>query len=382
MTVPGGVGLTGEVGVIDCPICVGQLHWEQAPLLTLDADGTENPLDLRTVHGDANRRRLLMHAYRRCPGNDAQPPHLLPERFPGLGTRPVTIGLVGASGTGKTHLLAAMVSRLHDATVMARMNLQVQGLDLRMHAAYLGGQVSRFIDRREELPATRIDAPVEFAVGLMVDDLVSGRSHTVVIFDVSGERLQSPDRDLAFINQLSALLCVVDPTAVLGLTGPRQGGVGGDHAFDATMDRLKNARCRPGSPLVPIPAATVVTKADLLTRRGYSEITRWLPHGLHEDLDLGTVEEESRAVYAFLASRNGKRWLGPAHECWDSTLHLASATGTSAVVTEEGARTVGRFPEASFRQRRVLRPLLTLFALTGVLDMGTARNLGRPEGAR
>ncbi|MFE4972073.1 hypothetical protein ACFRAR_08135 [Kitasatospora sp. NPDC056651] len=382
MTTPGGTGLAGEVGVIDCPICIGQLDWEQAPLLTLDADGTETPLDLRTVRGDANRQRLLMHAYRRCPGNDAQPSHLLPERFPGLGTRPVTIGLVGASGTGKTHLLAAMVSRLHDAALMARMGLTVQALDLRMHAAYLDGHVSRFIDRREQLPATRIDAPVEFAVGLVVEEPGTGRSHTVVIFDMSGERLQRSDRDLAFVNQLSGLLCVVDPTAVRDLTGPGLGGDGGDRAFDATMDRLRQARCRPGAPYVPIPAVTVVTKADLLTRRGYAEINRWLPYGLHEDLDLGTVEEESRAVYAFLASRNGRRWLGPTHECWDSTLHLASATGTSAVVAEEGPRAVGRFPKDSFRQRRVLRPLLTLFALTGVLDMATARNLGRPEAAR
>jgi hypothetical protein len=209
---------------------------------------------------------------------------------------------------------------------------------------------------------------VEFAVGLVIDNDRTGRSHTVVVFDMSGERLQRTDRETAFINQLSGLICVVDPQAVRGLVHPQTGGNNGDRAFDVTLDRLRKARCAPGDHFIPIPSVTVVGKSDLLTRRGYDELRPWLPHGGQEDLDLHTVEAESRDLYAFLYSRGGGRWLGPAQECADSTLHLASATGGPARLLGSGSDAVASFPRESFRQQRVLRPLMSLLALTGVLD--------------
>jgi hypothetical protein len=94
---------------------------------------------------------------------------------------------------------------------------------------------------------------------------------------------------------------------------------------------------------------------------------------------LSTVQQESEDVYAFLAARGGGDWLQLAGECLGSTLHLASATGTGP--REQGDRAVARrFDETLFRQHRVLRPLLALFAMKGVMTGPAADALLRGGG--
>ena len=78
-----------------------------------------------------------------------------------------------------------------------------------------------------------------------------------------------------------------------------------------------------------------------------------------EEVELSTVERESEDVYAYLTERGAAQWLRPAQQCWRSTLHFASATN--------GPASDGGYPGA-FRQCRVLKPLLAVFAMTGILD--------------
>ena len=126
----------------------------------------------------------------------------------------------------------------------------------------------------------------------------------------------------------------------------------------------------------PVAAAVVVAKADLIEFEDKT-VADWLRAGsAEEEVALGTVEQESEDVYAYLTQRGAAQWLRPARDCYRSTLHFASATNSQAADAGEGSRgpavPAGRRAERAFpptfRQRRVLKPLLSVFAMTGILE--------------
>ncbi|MFF1294352.1 MULTISPECIES: hypothetical protein [unclassified Streptomyces] len=365
------------LGAVECPMCLRALNWDTAERVVLDASGEMVPERDLPVHSDAERNAQLARTYVVCPGNDDVPQHELPDRYPMFGTEPVRIGLVGASSTGKSHLLAAIIDQARKTTVMRRYGLRVEALDPQRYHHYLNEVVAPFIDRREELRATADRPELRYATGLVVTDEHSGRSHSVIFFDVAGGRLERPGREADFLNRLSALLCVVDPTRIPGLTS-HGGATGRDPAFEHVRQRLRQ-QADPAVPFLPVPCALAVTKSDLLRFRGYKEIDDWLHEKPDAEGDLSTVQQESEDVYAFLAARGGGDWLQLAGECLGSTLHLASATGTGP--REQGDRAVARrFDETLFRQHRVLRPLLALFAMKGVMTGPAADALLRGGG--
>jgi hypothetical protein len=106
-----------------------------------------------------------------------------------------------------------------------------------------------------------------------------------------------------------------------------------------------------------------VAKSDLLAPRR-PEVARWLNRD--DNVRLNTVAEESEEVYEFLATNGAERFLPPVNRVSDVSLHYASAAGV--------APRDGHFPAEGFGPRRVLRPLLSLFAMTGVLDRSVLGN--------
>ncbi|MGC0333441.1 hypothetical protein RKD23_006431 [Streptomyces sp. SAI-170] len=349
--------------VVECPMCLRDLAWDTADRVVLDEARGMVPESELTPEGSEARNAQLARTYVVCPGNDDVPQHEIPYRYPSFGTEPVRVGLVGASTTGKSHLLAAMIDQARKPTVMARYGLRVEALDPLHYHRYLTETVTPFIDGRQELRAT-VDRPdARYSTGMVVTDERTGRSHSVIFFDVAGGRLERTGRDMDFLNRLNALLCVVDPTRVPGLTGQR-GFAGRDPAFEHVRQRLRQQLADPAVPFLPVPCALVVTKCDLLRFRGYREIDGWLHEKPDAEGDLSTIERESEDVHAFLQARGGGDWLQLPGECRWSTLHLASATGTTPREQPSGPRL---FDEAMFRQQRVLRPLLALFAMRGVM---------------
>ncbi|MFJ3673134.1 hypothetical protein ACIPSE_42415 [Streptomyces sp. NPDC090106] len=366
-------------GPVECPMCLSGLDWGTAERVVLDESrgGLVAESELPPVSGPA-RTAQLARTYVVCPGNDDVPRHELPYRYPTFDTEPLRIGLVGASTTGKSHLLAAMIDQARKSTVMGRYGLRVEALDPQRYHRYLSEVVTPFIDGRQELPATADRPELRYSTGLIVTDEHSGRSHSVVFFDVAGGRLERTGRESDFLNRLGALLCVVDPTRVPGLTA-RGGTLGRDPAFEHVRQRLRLQQGDPSVPFLPLPCALVVTKSDLLRFRGYREIDGWLHEKPDAEGDLATVERESEDVYAFLGARGGGDWLQLAGECQGSTLHLASATGTGPRDPGDQAA-ARRFDEALFRQHRVLRPLLALLAMKGVMTGPAADALLRGRG--
>ncbi|MGW1123201.1 hypothetical protein ACWD5B_39925, partial [Streptomyces tanashiensis] len=108
--------------------------------------------------------------------------------------------------------------------------------------------------------------------------------------------------------------------------------------------------------LVAAPAALAVNKSDLV--RFELVVDRWLGRALPGRHDAAALREESRDAYAFLAHHASAAWLKPFDDCADCTLHFVAATG--------GQARGDRFPHGA-RPRRVLAPLLSLFAMCGLL---------------
>ena len=357
------------MAMIECPVCLHMLDWEQAPLVTMGEGTGPEPLVVPKDEAPAAARMRRGTAYRECPGRGG---HYLPADYGEMLAERITIGMIGTSLVGKTHLLAAMIGQFMAGVRLRQLDLQVSPLDLLIHKRYVDEAVRPFLDERKKLERTRV-AAAEITDAFLVTNVAAGRRYAVTFFDVSGEMLLrgSADENL-FLGAVNALIFVIDPQSIRGLVrqgGPdaeteaagttNAGGSAGDYTFDNVLKLLRLARDETASEFLGIPAAVVVAKADLL-RRGDLLLERWLKAEADEDLDLGTVEEESGDVFTYLYTHGADRWLEPAQQCLWSTLHFASATGTSP--------RDDKFPEDTFRPHRVIKPLLALLAMKGVID--------------
>jgi len=363
------------VSRIECPVCLHMLDWSQAPLVTFGQDGSATPLVLPPHESEHGIRLRLHTAYRTCDGTD--PVHYLPADYGDQDVNRITIGVIGRTRAGKTHLLAAMIGQFMRGVRLRDLALQVAPLDVGIHKRYVDSVVTPFLDRREQLNLTPIGA-ADITDAFLVTNLDARRRHAVTFFDVSGEMLaRAGVEEKRFLGAVNALIFVIDPEAIRGLpvqvtgtqateTTASDAGTGseGDPAFDAVLRLLRVARDEQAADFLSIPAAVVVGKSDLL-RRGDKYVDWWLRAEADEDLDLTTVEEESGDVFTYLHIHGGERWLEPAQQCIQSTLHFASAAGT--------APREGHFPDASFRPRRVIKPLLALLAMKGVIDPSALR---------
>ncbi|MHB9858281.1 hypothetical protein [Streptomyces sp. YIM S03343] len=350
---------------VRCPICLSTVDWARAQTVTMNADGRPEPLLRQETEDELHWNHRRLDAYRLCEGGGGEP-HVLPGRYGDFG-EPLVIGVVGESAAGKSHLLAAMIGMLSDVERMSRLGLVVGGLDLKLHQRYLKDTVRPFLDQGRGLAGTPAQPP-EFTDALWVHNSTTKRSFAVAFFDVSGEWLADHDAQVPFLGAVSALVFVVDPTRIRGMTAA-SGSVTGDPSFGVVLDKIARLRGADGERFLPLPAAVVVGKSDLL-RHHEPLVERWLRNSTaEEEFDLRTVEAESEDAYVFLSTRGAQGWLAPFLRCAQSTLHFATATGHKPV-EENGAQ---RSPLGGFTPRRTLKPLLALFAMCGVLgpaDLG------------
>lgn len=370
------------VADLPCPICGRRINWSATPPYRLNA--VEQPELLVRDPGEVENswQERLTRAYRPC-GDVSQPgTHLLPYHYADY--TPVTIGVIGQSSAGKTHLLAAMIHRLcsGDPVLVDQLGLRVSELDVRVHRRYLAQNVTPLITQRRELGATRADVPVDFCDALKVTNR-RNQTFAVVFFDLAGERLERPNDDEArFYAWANALIFVVNAATLPKRFGRRIAPVAGDASFEVALHRLSGRGKPTGvAPLHPVAAAVVVAKADLIEFDDRLVAT-WMRAGsAEEEAALGTVEAESEDVYVYLTRRGAAQWLKPARDCYRSTLHFASATNSQAELPPGQAgdpagpaqpagqvQSENRVFPRTFRQRRVLKPLLSVFEMTGILD--------------
>ncbi|MFF0478100.1 hypothetical protein [Streptomyces sp. NPDC004284] len=340
-----------------CPHCLLPVEYDERLLVTIDAKGNRIPLDLSAERRPGHIADALRKAYHLCPHTmDGDEEHELPVAYLTHG-EPLSIALVGSSSVGKTHLLAAMLGEV-ELGGLEPYGLKCRPLDPEAHRTFVRERVQRLKEGRQ-LGRTGQQTFARFADGLLVQ-AGGAPARPVVFFDLAGEDLAQDGEVGRFLMGVDAFVFVLDPLRALPLPGldpvREQSGLRrrelGDEAFTTVLNRIPRQR----GGLVAAPAALAVNKSDLV--RFEPVVDRWLGRALPGRHDPAAVRAESRDAYAFLAHHAGAAWLKPFDDCADCTLHFVAATG--------GQARGDRFPHGA-RPRRVLAPLLSLFALCGLL---------------
>jgi hypothetical protein len=351
---------------VRCPICQDHIEWTEQDLYRWDQAQAEY-VALKPALDPDKRRDQLRTAYRRCPNpsGDTQLVHHLPWFYPAY-RPPVVVGLVGGSDTGKTHLLAAMISQIMDSGLRPY-GLRWEPLDHARHEAFTQDFVHPLLAGHKLAKTPLDDNRVEYVDAL----LLSGPTDQwpVVFFDIAGEDFRTGSRPARFMLGASALIFVVDPGLALGVVGDDAAvPAGRDTSFEAALSRIRAIR-PPVRGYVDMPAAMVINKADRLRFRYPADAWMRIQPAASR-LDPDAIRAESRDAYGLLHSDpRARSWLEPFGTFRRCTLHFASATGGE--VAPQG----DRYPHG-VHPRRVLEPLVALLAMTGVLAGPDAAEVG------
>ena len=341
-----------------CPYCLDSVCYDEDALYTRNARQEHEPLDLSGEYNDLRRDDVLHGAFQRCPHSGGMETHYLPVPYLRSGT-PLTVAMVGSSAAGKTHLLASMIGEVE------RGGLEPYGLTCRplnpeWHSQFLREYVQPLYEGRV-LSRTTTAGFAFFADGLLVSG--HGTTRPVMFFDLAGEDLVEHGEVTRFLAGMGAFIFVVDPLRALRVphleqerdrARVRERGLG-DEAFATVLGRIPRARHR----YVDVPAAVALTKSDLM--RFDPPVDRWLRQPLPAGLTGRELREESRDAYAFVRRHGSRAWLRPFTECARCSLHFVSAT--------DGRQQASVYPNG-VNPRRVLAPLLSIFAMSGILPGG------------
>ncbi|MDT3395818.1 hypothetical protein RKE29_04025 [Streptomyces sp. B1866] len=349
---------------VRCPYCLDPVTYDESRLYVRNVQQELEPLDLSAERNPLRREDLLRGAHQLCPHTGGVPPHYLPVSFLVHG-RPLTVAMIGSSTAGKTHLLASILGEV-ESGALRPYGLACRPLDPEWHRRFLRQQVQPLHDA-QVLAATASTAFAYFADGLLVSG--HGGTRPVMFFDLAGEDLVEHGEAARFLTGVDAFIFLIDPLRALRLpqldrvrekTGLRERDLG-DEAFATVLDRVP----RTGRYIDGAAAAVVLNKSDLV--RFDPPVDRWLSRPLPPAVSGHELYEESRDVYAFVRHHGSPAWLKPFTECLRCTLHFVSATG--------GREQGGVFPYGVV-PRRVLAPLLSIFAMCGLLPGEDLREAG------
>jgi hypothetical protein len=340
--------------MMDCPICLDRIPADGGQLY----ENVGGKMVKLTIGPNAGQRRVedsQRTASRRCPNpSGGADEHFLPLALSAPHVHPpLVVGLVGASQSGKTHLLAAMVGALARGD-LDPYGLHAEPIDFARHQRFMSQATVPLVSRSEKLSGT-ISGVNDIADAFMITSSLTG-SWPVAFFDIAGEDLTQTGNTGRFLAGAKALIFVVDPGLAMGWSGTEVDSVTqnqlGDDTFSTVLGRIGH-----GTATLDIPAVVVINKSDRLRFR--PPVDAWMRRPSDRRLDPERIRAESRDAFALLYEHQAQSWLQPFYRCARSTLHFATATGGEAGADE-------RYPRGA-RPGRVLEPLLALFAMTGVL---------------
>jgi hypothetical protein len=307
--------------------------------------------------------------------------HSLPPKY--LTRTTHVIGLVGESGSSKSHYIAALIQSLLEGHLGA-MNLQVDlepGTVARFHTDYY----TSLFDRHEVIPASRPLKRLNSATGehetrppltVTLTNWQTGHAVNLCFFDVAGEQLVDEQSQATWARHLGmadGLLFFVDPAVLRGLPGGSAGDSSGRgqtlHVTESVITTTSTIAHRgrglsPDDDLSGVAAALVVAKADLLESRAA------FPSGVLEPIDyaretpvtLGArLARESVLIEQFLEAAGARNLvMGALSKFPGLRFHAVTATGASAKE--------GRYH--AVEPRRCLEPLLSILDQIGVVNLG------------
>jgi hypothetical protein len=350
---------SGQDGLtVMCPMCLSDIpDWKALDYWRWDHDRADYvKIEIPPDASPVQRVRYQHAAYVRCPSSQDESAHYLPAQYGRYG-KPVLLGFVGLTKSGKTHLLTTMIgemSRLRDYQI------HCAPLDPATHNTFMDGSVKPLLRDNQVLPGTPDDASTVLADAFIIrhDD---GPERVVALFDVSGGDLARRDRMMReFLYIADGLFFIIDPEHI-------QASRVGDDTFSNVLDVVRDVM-REGAKPEPVSAAIVLNKAD--KARFDEPVARWL-HAGDGTLDSTEFLRESADVYAYLDARRALALADPYQVCQKATLHVASPTGGAL----EGEDKNSKYPRG-VTPLRVLRPLIAMLAMTGVLTGEHAKQIG------
>jgi len=338
-----------------CPLCLTEiLDWDALGYWRYsNSIGDYEKLVIPQEISPAQRARFVRGAYVRCPApqSGTTAVHYLPARYGRFG-KPVLLGFVGLTGSGKSHLLASMISGVGG---LSDCGIVVEPLEPARHHWFLENSVVPLITQHKVLPSTRDDATASMADAFIVRNS-DGLERVVTLFDISGGDLVQTGSTAEFLWIADGLFFVIDPEHI------KASNVG-DDTFRNVLNVLRDR------PKRPVSAAIVLSKADLV--RFEEPADRWLWPKEKESALLDSLEflRESADVFSYLKEHGAGVLAEPYAVCDKATLHFTSPTG-AAYTGDDGFYPRGVTP------RRVLRPLVAMLAMTGILTGPEAEKVG------
>ena len=338
---------------IICPMCLSSLDWPQLSLWRWDERLEEYiPLEIPEEADRRKRAQMEREAMVGCPdpGQVFGEMHFLPYEY-GRHGKPVILAFVGDAGSGKSSLLATMISGIEHAGLSV-FGIDVRPVDIAMHR--------RSIEMYSSMHRWRRVFPSTLGGGVTFTDAFLMRPpncprRTVALFDVGGNGPGGLAKTAAFLGIADGLIFVVDsqnfwPQLASG------------HTFDRVLSLLKASGVLPHANV-----ALVFTKADTLPPD--HPLAQWLTRPVLLDPEM--IFRESSEIMAYLENESGSVWSQPYRECGKVTLHVVSALGSPDAVVAEGHYRSG--------PQRVLSPLVTMLAMTSVLHDESAKRIGCSE---
>lgn len=293
----------------------------------------------------------------------------------------VIIGLVGESGSSKTHYLAALLHQLSSGA-LAPYDVIVN-FDPSTVMRFQTDYFRRLFVDREVIPASRPlrwfdeaagQKEVRLPMTVVLRNWRTGKAVNVCIFDAAGEQLLSMQAQSTWARHLAiadGLLFFVDPSVLPGVRR-RLGDLGGgqtlhvtESVIDVTASLVRHAKSLSADDdISEVPAALLLSKADLLS------LAEEFPAQVLEELDhpndapyrlANRLRQDSVLVEEFMADNGGRNLISSAvHKFPGITFHAVSATGC--------APADGVYPK--LEPRRTLEPFLLLLARIGVIETG------------
>ncbi len=338
-------------GYVSCPICLSLLVWKDLAKYRWDS---ARYVDLEIPDGLSpdQLRRIERGAYVKCPSpaSVAGEEHYLPADY-GKHGKPIVVGFVGRTESGKSHLLASMVGAIEGGG-LSPYGISHNPVDLALHRRFMGTYVKPLLDDHEVLDGTK-EGLVSFVDAYLMDS-GDGEKRPIALFDVSGNDFVQDPEAKQFLDIADGLIFVIDPAQI-------RTGTSGDETFSNVANLL-------GDRFAQVSSAVVLNKADLV--RFDDPIATWWFRPDVEPLDAGLIMRESADVYAYLHSQGAGAWVAPFSKSAKVTLHIASATGGPATGSTDGIYPRGVWPH------RVLTPLVALLAMTGVIKGTQAEKVG------
>jgi len=350
---------SGQAGpTVMCPMCLGDIpDWKSLDYWRWDPDRTDYvKIAIPPDASPLQRVRYQHAAYVRCPSSKDESAHYLPAQYGRYG-KPVLLGFVGLTESGKTHLLTTMIgemSRLRDHQIYC------VPLDPATHNRFMDGSVKPLLRDNQVLPGTPDDASTVLADAFIIQH-DGGPERVVALFDVSGGDLARRDKMMReFLYIADGLFFVIDPEHI-------QASRVGDDTFSNVLDVVRDVM-RENAKQEPVSAAIILNKAD--KARFDEPVARWLRAG-DGTLEVTEFLRESADVYAYLDGHGALALTEPYQVCQKATLHVASPTGGA----REGEDKTSKYPRG-VTPLRVLRPLIAMLSMTGVLTGTQAEQIG------